>query len=83
MAKEITEATVTQITRSVQQTYPVQLKDVQKEVDNIIEGHKPTNIIGMLVHGMLEKNGYLVDVELNLGEGEEDDEDEYEYEEDE
>ena len=61
--KTITSATITKITRNLNDFgYDgLTAEEVQKAVDNVVEGEKPTDIVGMFVKRMLVENGYIED----------------------
>ena len=61
--KTITSATISKITRNLTDFgYDgLTVEEVQKAVDNVVEGEKPTDIVGMFVKKMLVENGYIED----------------------
>ena len=48
-----------QVIHNLQGSYRVTDAYVNTEIDALITGKKPTNIIGMLAESMLKKAGYL------------------------
>jgi len=61
--KAITDATIRQITRNLREFGYDGLTDqaVREQVEAVMTGERPANVIGMFARTMLVKNGYLAD----------------------
>ena len=61
--KAITDATIRQITRNLREFGYDGLTDqaVREQVEAVMTGERPANVIGMFARNMLVKNGYLAD----------------------